>query len=178
MHLFISKSLFFLVETSTEFILTKIDLDAKEFCKLSLLYYLTWWRTELKSTMTKENASFCITPGKEQGMSCQTDSLNTYSLVILKLLAGSETDFLPLAHLASSWACRKRLQLLLFFHLVSRRIQSEFIFVISMNHSPSGKNKPPLFHHWATYVMTYPLPLDCLCHPCNPNKSEPEHEVH
>lgn len=42
--------------------------------------------------MTKENASLCITPGKEQGMNCQTDSPNAPSPVILKLLPGPETD--------------------------------------------------------------------------------------
>lgn len=122
----------------------KSDLDAKEFCKLSL-YYLTWWWTELKSTMTKENASLCITPGKWQGMNCQTDSSNTSSLVILKLLPASETDLPPPAHLVGSWDYRKRLQFLLFLHLVSRGNQLEFNYLLDVqNHSQSGKNKLPL----------------------------------
>lgn len=120
------------------------DLDAKEFCKLSLFYYLTWWWTELKSTMTKENTSLCITPGKEQGMNCQADSLNASSLVILNLLPGPETDLLTLAHLTGSWDCRKVLQLLLFLYLVWRGSQfkvNQLLYI--QNHSQSRKNKPP-----------------------------------
>lgn len=98
----------------------KSDLDAKEFCKLSLFYYLTWWWMELKSTMTKENASLCTTPGKEQGMNCQTDSSNASGLVTPKLLPGPETDLLLLVYLAGSSACRKGLKLFLFLHLDSR----------------------------------------------------------
>lgn len=98
----------------------KSDLDAKEFCELALFYYLTWWWTEQKSTMTKCNASQHITPGKGQGTNCQTDSPNASSLVMLNLLPGPETDLSPPAHPAASWGCSKRSELLLFLHLLSR----------------------------------------------------------
>lgn len=52
--------------------------------------------------MNKENASLCITPEKEQGKNCQTDSADASSLVILTLLPGPEADLPPLAHLTSS----------------------------------------------------------------------------
>lgn len=120
----------------------KSDLDAKDFCKLSLFYYLTWWWTELKSTMTKENTSLCITPGKEQGMNCQSDSLNTSSLVILNLLPGLETNLLTLADLTSSWDCRKMLQLLLFLYLVSRGSQFKVNHLLYIQNSQSRKNNP------------------------------------
>lgn len=122
--------------------------------------------------MTKENTSLCITPGKEQGMNCQTDSLNTFSLVILNLLPGPETDLLTFAHLTGSWDCRKMLQLLLFLHLVSRGSQFKVNHLLYIqNHSQSRKNKPPLIHLSATDMMTQPLPL---AHLCKPNKYESE----
>lgn len=119
----------------------KSDLDAKEFYKLSLFYYLTWWWTELKSTMTKENESLCITLGKEKGINCQTDSPNASSLVILKLLRGPETDPPPPAHPAGSWGCRKGLQL--FLHLLSRGSQLECIFFTSKITAEVERINPP-----------------------------------
>lgn len=86
LHIYSPQNLFFSWGDINRVYSPKSDLDAKEFCKLSLFYYLTWWWTELKSTMTKENARLCNTPGKEQGMNCRTDSPNASCLVILKLL--------------------------------------------------------------------------------------------
>lgn len=127
-HLFASKSLLSWGGISRVYS-QKSNLDAKEFCKLSLFYYLTWWWTELKSTMTKENESLCITLGKEKGINCQTDSPNASGLVILKLLPGPETDPPPPTHPSQ--------------HLVSRGSQLECIFLISKVTAEVERINPP-----------------------------------
>lgn len=75
----------------------KSDLDAKEFCKLSLFYYLTWWCTELKSTMTKENTHLYITPGKK--------ARNELSNWLLKCIQSSNTEIIPWSWNRPSTSC-------------------------------------------------------------------------